>query len=466
MVFSSILFIFIFIPILILVYYISPKKLRNFIMFISSLIFYAWGEPIYILLMIYSIIFNYFMGIDIGKKLEKEKNPKFTLIFTLIINILILGFFKYYDFLIENINNIININLPSHNLSLPIGLSFYTFQAISYIIDVYKCKSKYQKNIISFGLYISMFPQLVAGPIVQYSDIDYQLKNRKESFELFGKGTFYFMWGLFKKVLLANRMGIIFESILNFSNISTFTAWIGALSYTFQIYFDFSGYSDMAIGLGYMFGFKIKENFNYPYLSKNITEFWRKWHISLGNWFREYIYIPLGGNKVSTIKHIRNIFIVWFLTGFWHGANWNFIVWGIYYAIILIIEKYLLKKLLNILPSFLSHIYTMFIVIIGWVFFFNEDINKALDYLKIMLSIGNISLFDNISLYYIYSSGISFIICFIFSTPLIHKILSNTIINKKYDTGLYICLTHIILFIITISYIISDTYNPFLYFRF
>ncbi len=463
MVFSSIIFMFVFLPILIGIYYIVPFKLRNLIILLFSLVFYGWGEPVYIILMIYSIVFNYFMGINIEKDKIKRKR---TFIFAICVNIFILGFFKYYDFLIENINKIFNISLEGHSLPLPIGLSFYTFQAISYIADVYKGKVSSQKNIISFGVYIAMFPQLVAGPIVQYSDIDYQLKNRKESIDKFGKGSFYFMWGLFKKVLLANRMGVVFEAITALSGISSLTAWVGIIAYTFQIYFDFSGYSDMAIGLGYMFGFDLKENFKYPYISKSVTEFWRRWHISLGSWFREYVYIPLGGNRKGVIKHIRNIFVVWFLTGLWHGASWNFVAWGVYYGILLLIEKYILKSFIEKLPSLVKHIYTILAIMIGWVFFFSPNLSSALNYLKIMFGYGNTAIYDSIGLYYIMSYGLSIILCVLCSTPLIYNIVIRSIELKKGKCAFLVCVIHIMLFILSTAYIVADTYNPFLYFRF
>ncbi|OUQ59535.1 transcriptional regulator [Tyzzerella sp. An114] len=466
MVFSSIIFIFLFLPVLLGVYYIVPQKFRNIIMLIFSLVFYAWGEPVYIILMIYSIVFNYFMGLNIGALKEKGRRAKRTFIFTVIVNLFILGFFKYYDFFIDNINSITGLNISGHDLPLPIGLSFYTFQALSYIADVYKGKVASQKNIVSFGVYIAMFPQLVAGPIVQYSDIDYQLKNRKESFENFGTGSFYFLWGLFKKVLLANRMGVIFESIIPLSQMSSLTAWIGALAYTFQIYFDFSGYSDMAIGLGYMFGFKLKPNFRYPYLSQSVTEFWRRWHISLGSWFREYVYIPLGGNRKGVYKHIRNTFAVWLLTGLWHGASWNFVVWGLYYGVILIIEKYFLKNIIDVLPSIVLRIYTMIVVIIGWVFFFSKDLTSAIDYIRVMFGFDNIALWDTTGIYYIITGGISLIICAICSTPLLYAIVQKCIERRKNKCAFYICFLHIIIFVVAVAYLVGDTYNPFLYFRF
>ena len=344
MVFSSIVFIFTFLPVTIGAYYLAPGRMRNGILLLASLFFYAWGEPVYLFLMLYSILFNYVMGVDIARKREKGRRAGISLFFGVLVNLLILGFFKYYGFLAENLEALTGQAFPQLSFSLPIGLSFYTFQSLSYLVDVYRGKAKRQKNILSFGLYISMFPQLVAGPIVQYADIDAQLKSREESVEKFGQGVQYFIWGLGKKVLLANNLGAVHEAVMALPSLSALSAWVGALSYTFQIYYDFSGYSDMAVGLGKMFGFELKENFAHPYCARSITQFWRRWHISLGSWFREYVYIPLGGNRVGIWRHILNLLLVWSLTGLWHGASWSFVVWGLYYGVLLILEKYLLHR--------------------------------------------------------------------------------------------------------------------------
>jgi len=332
MVFSSIVFLFAFLPPVLAVYYLAPVKLRNLVLLVASLIFYAWGEPVYIGLMGYSILWNYVMGLDIARSQKKGRSGRGSLWLGVAVNLLILGFFKYYGFLAENLESLLSIRLPDLALSLPIGLSFYTFQSISYLADVYRGKAKRQTNLISFGLYISMFPQLVAGPIVQYADVDAQLQKRKMSPEKFGDGVRYFISGLSKKVLLANNLGVIFQEITALSGLSVLSAWLGVLAYTLQIYFDFSGYSDMAIGLGKMLGFEFRPNFNFPYCAKSITDFWRRWHMSLSSWFREYVYIPLGGNRVKTGRHIFNLLVVWMLTGLWHGASWNFVVWGLYYG--------------------------------------------------------------------------------------------------------------------------------------
>ena len=326
---------FTFLPITLLLYYVSPRVLKNSILLLASLIFYAWGEPIYVFLMIGTILIDYLLAILIDRNRDDYSKCKWIFILTIILNVSILGFFKYFGFFVNNINSIFNLNIPFEGLALPIGISFYTFQVLSYIVDVYLGKVEVQYNLINFATYVTMFPQLVAGPIVQYQTIEEQLNTRQESVFKFGEGVERFIQGLGKKILLANNIGMLWTTIssLELSSISVLTAWLGIIAYTFQIYFDFSAYSDMAIGLGKMFGFEFMENFNYPYISKSVTEFWRRWHISLGTWFREYIYIPLGGNRVSVPKQIRNIFVVWALTGLWHGANWNFVVWGLYYGI-------------------------------------------------------------------------------------------------------------------------------------
>ncbi|WP_330362561.1 MBOAT family O-acyltransferase [[Clostridium] dakarense] len=405
--------------------------MRNLILLLISLVFYAWGEPVYVLLMIFTTIFNFIMGrvIDSNKRSIKCKN---ILIFTVLVNIFILGFFKYYGFLIENINMIFSLDIAYKQLPLPVGISFYTFQILSYVVDVYLGKAKVQKNLISLGLYVTMFPQLVAGPIVRYQDIDRQLTYREESISKFGLGADRFTRGLCKKVLLANNIGIIWTTIqsTNLNDISVLTSWIGIVAYTFQIYFDFSGYSDMAIGLGKMFGFDFIENFNYPYISTSVSEFWRRWHISLGSWFKEYIYIPLGGNRVSKLKSIRNIFTVWLLTGLWHGASWNFIVWGLYYGTILFIEKTILSKLLERLPKLLRHIYTMLLIMIGWVFFGSETLSYALNYIGVMFGLSGNKLLDSMGLYYLYTNLILFIVLSLCSTPIVSKIF-KTIIKKE-----------------------------------
>ena len=367
MLFSSLVFLFTFLPITLLVYYLVPRKVKNVVLLIASLIFYAWGEPVYIFLMLISILFNYFCGMDIALKAGRKSQVR-SLIFTIVVNLFILGFFKYYGFIVTNLNAILPFYIPYRKLELPIGISFYTFQTLSYIIDVYRGNVDVQVNLIDFGTYVTMFPQLIAGPIVQYADVERQLRERKESLTKFGYGAWFFVMGLAKKVLLANTIGSIYENIAAMDGMSVVTAWLGCLAYTFQIYFDFSGYSDMAVGLGKMFGFEFMQNFNYPYISKSVTEFWRRWHISLGSWFREYVYIPLGGNRVTVPRHLLNLLIVWFLTGLWHGASWNFVLWGIVLLFFILLEKFCIGSFLK-KHALLSHLYLLFVIPPTWVIF-------------------------------------------------------------------------------------------------
>jgi alginate O-acetyltransferase complex protein AlgI len=454
MVFSSALFIFFFLPLFLLGYFITPKKYRNYTLLVFSLLFYAWGEPVYIILMLLSALINYLFTLLI---IKKPYHKKLFLTIAVVLNLSMLGVFKYADFLLLNVNSILKLNINYLKLSLPIGISFFTFQALSYTIDVYRNKKVFQKNYFKLLTYISMFPQLIAGPIVRYETIAKELDERETNFTKFSEGFYRFIIGLFKKVLIANVIGMLWDKILNLSSLSVLSAWLGALAFTLQIYYDFSGYSDMAIGLGKMIGFTYLENFNYPYIATSITDFWRRWHISLSSWFRDYVYIPLGGNRCSRLRHIRNIFIVWMLTGLWHGANYNFLLWGIYYGVILIIEKYLLANILEKLPKIIKHIYSLFLIMIGWIIFAIEDASKLISYLKTMFGLNGKVIDSNFS--YLFRNYIIIIILgIIFSIPF--KKSNNKAL--KYVTGIVV----IILFIITITMIISDTYNPFLYFRF
>ncbi|MBN8049469.1 MULTISPECIES: MBOAT family O-acyltransferase [Paraclostridium] len=468
MVFSSIVFLFTFLPITLILYYISPRKMKNIVLLLISLIFYAWGEPVYVFLMMFTTVFDYLIGLLINKYRRNKIKSKRIFIFAVLVNLGILGFFKYYGFVIENINIVFSLNIGYNQLPLPIGISFYTFQTLSYVIDVYLDKVKVQKSLISFGLYVTMFPQLVAGPIVRYTDIDYQLKHRTHSMNKFGEGVDRFIQGLSKKVLLANNIGMIFTSIQQYdaSEISVLTAWLAIAAYTLQLYFDFSGYSDMAIGLGKMLGFDFIENFNYPYISKSVTEFWRRWHISLGSWFREYVYIPLGGNRCSTIFQLRNLCIVWFLTGLWHGADWNFILWGLYYGLILIIEKFLLKDILERMPSFIQHIYTMVLVMIGWTFFGIESIQKSLEYIKVMFFLNGNKIIDSTFIYYLHTNLILLIILILCSTPIVNKVFKKIIQNGRMEGVTLAVTVQFVLLFLSIAYLVNETYNPFLYFRF
>lgn len=468
MLFSSIVFLFTFLPAVMILYYLLPVRFRNVILLLASLVFYAWGEPVYLFLMLLSILFNYFSGLDIARNLQDKRAAKRSLVFNLIINLAVLGFFKYEGFVLDTLNGILPVHISYHALPLPIGISFYTFQILSYIIDVYRGNVKVQTNLPNFALYVTMFPQLIAGPIVQYADVDEQLASREVSWTKFGEGSMYFIRGLAKKVLLANTSGMIFTEVSGLAkgNIAVMTAWLGAFAYMFQIYFDFSGYSDMAIGLGKMFGFEFNMNFNYPYVSKSITEFWRRWHISLSSWFRDYVYIPLGGNRVSKIKHIRNLLIVWFLTGLWHGAAWNFVAWGLYYGGILIIEKYLLSPVLDRLPDVVRHIYSIVLVVIGWVLFFSSSFGQAADYIRVMFGAGAHGFADRESMYLLTSNLILWLILIFGSTPLVHFRYEHMLRSKKWNTTIINSVVYAALFIVCIAYLVTETYNPFLYFRF
>lgn len=470
MLFSSITFLFIFLPLTLLLYYLVPFRMKNYVMLAASLIFYAWGEPVYIILMILSIILNYFCGQDIYEKRDNARAMKMSLMFGVVMNLLILGFFKYYGLLMDTINAILPINIPYRVLALPIGISFYTFQAMSYLIDVYRKEVKPQENILYFALYISMFPQLIAGPIVRYIDIEEQLKERSINTTKFGEGAMYFIRGLAKKVVLANTFGSVYEQVaaMQMGSFSTLTAWVGAIAYAFQIYFDFGGYSDMAIGLGKMFGFEFLPNFNYPYIAKSITDFWRRWHISLSTWFREYVYIPLGGNRCTPSRHILNLLIVWMLTGLWHGAQWNFMFWGLYYGVILILEKYLWGSKIEKLPSAVQHIYAFVLVLFGWVFFFSPTLGYAGQYLKVMFGIGAKGIFDKQGFFMIFTNWLLIVIAVLASAPRGYKLLKKITgcWQSEEVRAIVTCAVYIAMFLLCIAFLVTETYNPFLYFRF
>lgn len=464
MLFSSINFIYYFLPALLLCYYIAPKKLNNYILLIFSLIFYSWGEPIYVFLMILSAMFNYTMGKEILTYHQNHRSPKRTLVFTVTINILILSFFKYYGFATDIVNSILRTDFHTTPLPLPIGISFYTFQALSYIFDIYNGKVTKQNKFIEFILYLSLFPQLIAGPIVQYKDVENQLRSRTVTLEDFGHGAERFIVGLSKKVLLANTLGSFHNMVVKMpdSTQTTLAVWIGIICFTFQIYFDFSGYSDMAIGLGRMFGFKFKENFNYPYISKSVTEFWRRWHISLGSWFREYLYIPLGGNRVTPIRHIINIIVVWSLTGLWHGANYTFIIWGLYFGVLLIFEKHFLSGVLDQIPNKIRVCLTYVTVVISWVFFSSETAGEALIYIKKMFFIVSVPFVNADTYYILVSSILIIIISAVCSTPIVSEAFE--ILKSKSPWFANIIL--LLLMILSTASLIYTSYNPFLYFRF
>lgn len=466
MVFSSTIFLCVYLPLVLLGYYICPKKGRNLFLLIVSLVFYAWGEPKYVFLMIFSILVNYIFGRLMDKHRENKKRLKLLLVLSVVIDIGLLSVFKYTDFIITNVNAIFGSSFDLLNIALPIGISFYTFQAMSYTIDVYRDDVRVQKNLIDFGMYITMFPQLIAGPIVRYADVQDQLAERSVTTADFSEGVMRFVVGLGKKVLLANQMGAVWSEIYALGgDVSALMAWTGAIAYTFQIYFDFSGYSDMAIGLGRMFGFKFPENFRYPYQSVSITDFWRRWHITLSTWFKEYLYIPLGGNRRGLARQALNLLIVWSLTGFWHGAGWNFVMWGLYYFVILFIEKLFLLKALDKLPKFFRHVYALVLIIIGWVIFASDDVSVLLPYLGSMF--GANGAIGGMDVYTLLTKAVLLIICCVASTELPKKLFLSAAgaMNEKAAFTLKSVLT-IALLALSMILLIGDSYNPFLYFRF
>lgn len=467
MLFSSSTFLFAFLPIVVFVYYVFLRKhrnLQNVFLLISSLIFYAWGEVTFVFVMMLSIVANYLFGLFVSKS-QKTSKKKLALVLSIVFNLSILFVFKYLVFTLTNINSIFGSNISVPDIALPIGISFFTFQAMSYVIDVYRGE-EVQKNILNVGLYISFFPQLIAGPIVRYNTVAHQILHRKESFDKFSSGVCRFIIGLGKKVLLANSMAVVADAAFNgdISNTSASFAWVGAIAYTMQIFFDFSGYSDMAIGLGRMFGFEFLENFNYPYISCSITEFWRRWHISLGTWFRDYVYFPLGGSRVkSKGRLIFNLFIVWLLTGIWHGANWTFIVWGLMYFVLLVIEKLTgLHKTSKL--KVVRYIYTILFVVLGWVIFRADTLNDAMNYLGVMFGSNGV-LIDNFTAFYCKENIVYFIAGLICCTPLIRYIYNKTI-NKNRIVPVLVVLSLMIIAFLSVIYIIKGTYNPFIYFNF
>ena len=471
MVFSSMTFLWIFLPILLGIYFISKEKYRNIILLIFSLLFYSWGEPRYIVLMLFSIVINYILGIVLNKFSTKGKK-KFIMIVAVLFNLGLLGYFKYYNFFASNVNNIFGSMLvPIKNIALPVGISFYTFQIMSYVIDLYREDIKVQKNILNLALYISFFPQLVAGPIVKYHDIDEQLQKREVTVEKFATGVKRFVYGLAKKVILSNSLAYIADYVfdLNVNFINMPAAWIGAICYMLQIYFDFSGYSDMAIGLGKMFGFEFMENFNLPYTSKSITEFWRRWHISLSTWFKEYLYIPLGGNRKGKLRTYVNLGIVFFATGFWHGAAWNFIAWGLYNGFFLIIERIKLKELLDKNKfKILNYIYSLIIVLVGWVLFRADGLMDALRYLRVMFLPASVKCYFDYSMI-VNIKNILIIIIAIILSGIGHGVLNKLKCKEKivrfYGKYIEVFVIFILMFI-CIMMLASSTYNPFIYFRF
>ena len=463
MLFTSISFLYYFLPTIIILYFITPKKYRNYILLIFSIIFYMYGEPKYVILMLVEILVAYFGALLIDKYKSKE-----IFLITIIIHIGLLCVFKYTDLFIGTINSIFKTNISFLNIALPIGISFYTFQILSYVIDVYRGKVKVQKNILKLATYVSLFPQLIAGPIVRYETICDELDNRDETIEKFSLGTRRFIIGLAKKVLIANMLGELCTKFSLVDERSVLFYWIFAISYMLQVYFDFSAYSDMAIGLGKMFGFTFLENFNYPFISKSITEFWRRWHISLSSWFKDYVYIPLGGSRKGTLKLVRNILIVWFLTGIWHGAAYNFILWGLFIGVFLVIEKLWLSKYISKLPKVLRNIYVLFIIMISFIMFNAGSINEAFFNIKGLFGLNKEVFINNYTIYYLKSYLIVLIIAIFGATPLFKNIIEKLKNSKCLNKIIYILepIFLVILLLLVTAYLIDSSYNPFLYFRF
>ncbi len=473
MVFSSTIFIFIFLPFVLFIYYTLLRKhrtLQNIWLFISSIIFYAWGEPFFVLILLLSILINWLIALFIDKFSDHKYLPKILLIIAICVNISILFIFKYLGFSMRVLDSIAGFKWEIPKIVLPIGISFFTFQALSYVVDIYRKNNSVQKNPLNVGLYIAFFPQLVAGPIIRYSTIEYQIMHRKETFARFAKGVSIFIIGLAKKVLIANQVAVIADKIFSqsSSNLSSPMAWLGIICYTLQIYYDFSGYSDMAIGLSAMFGFKFPKNFDYPYSSTSISEFWRRWHISLGMWFRDYVYFPLGGSRVkSKLRLVFNLGVVWFLTGIWHGANWTFLVWGIFYFVLISFEKLTNfgHNITNSIQKIFFHIYTLMMVMLGWVLFRASSIKQAFEYIVSMFSfkVGNV---QEMSAFFIYIFNIRYVLFLgiLLSFPIFLEIQKRFYKNKIYQTIYSLGL--IIIFLLSISYIIKGGYNPFIYFNF
>ena len=465
--FSTSPFLFLLLPLSLLLYLIAPKRLKNTALLLVSLLFFSWGVPEYLVLLLCSIFFNYFtaLELDAHRKSNHMRRARAVLIASVVVNVLLLGFFKYYGFLVENFNSIFGTHWEPRVLPAPIGLSFYTFTLLSYLFDVYRGKAPATRNILNFSLYVSFFPKLVSGPIVQYSDMEAQLRDHPFTWEKMGSGTRMFLIGLGKKMLLANFLSTVFSSItaLPMSQVTFVTSWLGALSYSLMLYLDFSGYSDMAIGLSLMFGFEFKKNFDYPYLSNSITDFWRRWHISLGSWFKEYVYIPLGCSRVGTAKTIRNLLVVWFLTGIWHGANWTFLLWGLYHGLLLVLEKFVFRRLQEKLPGFFQHFFTLLLVIIGWVFFFSDSLPMAFGWLGRMIGLGGF--FQKTDLYFLAGSWLILLVSILACFPVGATIGNNLMHRGNAWKPLSIVFFAAIL-ILSLACMMNDTYTTFLYAQF
>ncbi len=466
MVFSSVIFMFMYLPVVLLVYYIAPWKWRNIWLFVVNMLFYGWGEPVYIILMVICITINYINGILIDKYRDDNRKARLILVINVVINIGMLVFFKYIDLIISTLSMIPFLSwLEPIGVTLPIGISFYTFQTMSYPIDVYRGDADVQKNYISFGTFVALFPQLIAGPIVRYKDVADQLGFRASSVDQFASGVRRFAIGLAKKVLIANNIGSLWDvyAATSASELTVLGSWLGIAAFSLQLYFDFSGYSDMAIGLGRMLGFEFLENFNYPYISKSITEFWRRWHMSLGTWFRDYVYIPLGGNRCSRRRQFFNILVVWSLTGIWHGASWTFLLWGLYYALFLMVEKAFLLKRLERAPAVVSHVYTIVIVVVGWVLFQTGSLDRCMVYLAAMFGFGSAGIATTTDFFYLASYAVTFVIAIVASTPAAARLFNNA--PQLVRSAAAPVLIALVL-VLSTAYLVDGTYNPFLYFQF
>lgn len=470
LVFSSLVFLFYFLPITLILYFVFPKKWRNLILLLISLVFYAWGEPIYIGLMLFSMVVDFIHGLLVEKYRDEPKKAKRVVLSSVCINLGLLIFFKYSGFILTNINALFGTHFVVPDLALPIGISFYTFQTMSYTIDIFRKEAQAQRNMVGLGAYVTMFPQLIAGPIVRYQTVAEQLNDRQETWEKFSEGVWRFVIGLGKKVLLANNIGLLWNQISSrdLGNLTVVSAWLGVVAFGFQIYFDFSGYSDMAIGLGKMFGFDLLENFNYPYISQSVTEFWRRWHISLGTWFKDYVYIPLGGNRKGKVRTLFNVFAVWFLTGLWHGASWNFVLWGVYFGCLITFEKLFFMKWLNRCYRGVRHIYTLFLLLIGWTLFAFEDFSQLMSYFKVMFGGTPSAFVDQQTLYELMANAGLLVVLLIASTPFMKGVgekIKTTPWGMKLESILLPIIMLVIL-VVSTAYLVDSSYNPFLYFRF
>lgn len=468
MTFNTILFLFTFLPIALILYYIVPKRFRNIPLVLLSLVFYAWGNPTYLILMAFSVVFNYITGLELDAYLQEERHTgaKVTMISAVVVNLLILGFFKYYGFLISTVNSITGLTLSAPELPLPLGISFFTFSVLSYVFDVYRGRAEVQKNFLDFSLYVTFFAKVTSGPIVQYKDMAPQLRERQMVPAKFGAGISMFLVGLGKKVLIADNLGATFSAISGLSTMSAGTAWLGMILYSLQLYFDFSGYSDMAIGLAKCFGFDFSANFDYPYLSASISEFWRRWHISLGAWFRDYVYIPLGGNRCSKERQLINLAVVWLLTGLWHGSAWNFVLWGVYHGIFVILEKFVLKDIWPKVPKFLRIFVTTLLVFFGWVLFFSPSLSGAIHYYGQMFGAGHMGLFDGTFRYYFFGSLRLLIVAFLGCGPIVRRIHQRLCYYKGGKCTYVSVIGFVLLLILCVAYMMSATYSSFLYVQF